>query len=154
MTSTKRKSSFDAETVRSLGQMLLDLSLSEIEYEDETLRVRVSRTLTAAPAAVSISPVQPAGEAESTPANTVEDLAAHPGLLTAPMVGVAYTSPEPGEPAFVKLGDTVAVGDTVLLIEAMKVFNPIKVHRAGRVSRIFVGNGVPVEFGEPLLLVD
>jgi acetyl-CoA carboxylase biotin carboxyl carrier protein len=154
MTSTKRKSSFDAETVRSLGQMLLDLSLSEIEYEDETLRVRVSRALTAAPAAVSMSPGLAAGEAASTPANTVEDLAAHPGLLTAPMVGVVYTSPEPGEPAFVKLGDTVAVGDTVLLIEAMKVFNPIKVHRAGRVSRIFVGNGVPVEFGEPLLLVD
>lgn len=154
MTSTKRKSSFDAETVRSLGNLLAELSLSEIEYEDDTLRVRVTRTLTQAPPAVLTSSGQPASEAGATSANPVEDLAAHPGLLTAPMVGVVYTSPEPGEPAFVKLGDTVAVGDTVLLIEAMKVFNPIKIHRAGRVSRIFVGNGVPVEFGEPLLLID
>jgi len=158
MPPVKPKATLETDFVRALGELLNDLSLTEIAYEQGDFRVRVTRQ----PAAVAMAPAMPsllpAGEApRGTAANAVaspEDYAAHPGLLTAPMVGVVYTSAEPASPAFVSLGDTVAVGDTILLIEAMKVFNPIKAHRAGRVSRIFISNGLPVEYGEPLLLID
>ena len=111
--------------------------------------------LARAPAAVAAAPApSPAAvEREIAAKSEAEALAEHPGLLKSPMVGVVYVSPEPSAPAFVKPGDTVAVGDTVLLIEAMKVFNPIKAHCAGRIERIFAVGGMPVEYGEPLLLI-
>jgi len=157
MPPVKPKATLETDFVRALGELLNDLSLTEIAYEQGDFRVRVSRQ----PAAVAMAPAMPsllAGEAPrgaaANAAGAPEAYAAPPGLLTAPMVGVVYTSAEPASPAFVSLGDTVAVGDTILLIEAMKVFNPIKAHRAGRVSRIFISNGLPVEYGEPLLLID
>jgi acetyl-CoA carboxylase biotin carboxyl carrier protein len=146
---------FGTDFVRALAELLNELSLTEIAYEKGDVRVRVTRQVTVPAGATmgaSAAPIVPAKPV--TAGNSVEDYAGHPGLLTAPMVGVVYTSAEPGAPPFVTLGDSVGVGDTVLLIEAMKVFNPIKAHRAGRISRIFVSNGLPVEYGEPLLLID
>ena len=101
-------------------------------------------------------PTTAAGTPHRGPAakSEAEQTAEHPGILASPMVGVVYTKAEPDTPAFVSVGDTVKIGDTVLLIEAMKVFNTIKAHRSGRIARVFVDNGVPVEYGEPLLLID
>lgn len=145
---------FDLETIRELAELLSRTGLTEIEWEQDDSRIRVARTPPPAMVAAGAAPVPLAKGADSVDQSEPEAWAGHPGLLTAPMVGVAYTAAEPGSPDFVRIGDSVAVGDTVLLIEAMKVFNPIKAHRAGRVSRVFVGNGVPVEYGEPLLLID
>ncbi|MBM3952949.1 MAG: acetyl-CoA carboxylase biotin carboxyl carrier protein, partial [Rhodospirillales bacterium] len=89
----------------------------------------------------------PAGKA----ADAVAD---HPGVVKSPMVGVAYTAPDPATPPFIRVGDQVAEGQTLLLIEAMKVFNPIKAPRAGKVARIFIASGTPVEYGEPLVLIE
>ncbi|HEC14773.1 MAG TPA: acetyl-CoA carboxylase biotin carboxyl carrier protein, partial [Rhodospirillales bacterium] len=82
------------------------------------------------------------------------DISVHPGVVVSPMVGMAYTSPDPDTPPYVKVGDQVSEGDTLLLIEAMKVFNPIKAPRAGKVTRILIDTGTPVEFGEPLLIIE
>jgi acetyl-CoA carboxylase biotin carboxyl carrier protein len=147
----------DAERVRALARLLEETGLTEIEVGGDGWRVRVAKnpTPTVASAAVAAAP------APSTPAPTIpaspsasESLASHPGVVKSPMVGIAYTAPEPTAPPFVKVGDAVAEGQTVLLIEAMKVFNPIKAPRAGKVTRVFVGNGAPVEYGEPLLLIE
>jgi acetyl-CoA carboxylase biotin carboxyl carrier protein len=147
----------DAERVRALARLLEETGLTEIEVGGDGWGVRVVKnpTPTVASAAVTAAP------APSTPTPTVpaspsvsESLTSHPGVVKSPMVGIAYTSPEPSAPPFVKVGDTVAEGQTVLLIEAMKVFNPIKAPRAGKVTRVFVGNGTPVEYGEPLLLIE
>ena len=159
MTQTKKRLSIDLDIIRQLAAMLSEAGLSEIEYATGDCRVRVAKTLTAAApqgagtapsmAIGSISPAEKDGQSRSE-ADAFTD---HPGLLTSPMVGVVYTSAEPTAPPFVKIGDDVAIGDTVLLIEAMKVFNPIKAQRAGTVERIFVTSGMPVEYGEPLLLI-
>lgn len=156
MRPARPKATFETDFVRELGELLNDLSLTEIAYEQGDFRVRIARQPAVAAVAPASGSMLPAGEAPRATGVTAapDDYAGHPGLLTAPMVGVVYTSGEPGVPPFVALGDTVAVGDTVLLIEAMKVFNPIKAHRAGRISRVFISNGLPVEFGEPLLLID
>jgi acetyl-CoA carboxylase biotin carboxyl carrier protein len=157
MTQSKTKTAFDAELVRELAGLLDQTGLTEIEYDAGGLRIRVARS----PAPVQALPPAPApataaaASAASAPAPApVEKIADHPGLLTSPMVGVVYTSPEPQAPPFVNIGDAVAAGATVLLIEAMKVFNPIKAHRSGRVTRVFVNNGAPVEYGEPLLVIE
>ncbi|MCU0837781.1 MAG: acetyl-CoA carboxylase biotin carboxyl carrier protein [Rhodospirillales bacterium] len=155
MPPAKQKPVLETDFVRALGELLNDLSLAEIAYEKGDFRVRVTRQQAAmAPLAAPAVTVTEAARPAAAVGAPSEDYGSHPGLLTAPMVGVVYTSAEPGSPAYVSLGDTVAVGDTVLLIEAMKVFNPIKAHRAGRISRVFISNGVPVEYGEPLLLID
>jgi acetyl-CoA carboxylase biotin carboxyl carrier protein len=100
---------------------------------------------------------QEAAPAPAAPAETVsesEEFAGHPGVITSPMVGVVYTSESPDAPPFVKVGDSVTEGQTLLLIEAMKVFNPIVAPRSGKVARILVVGGVPVEFGEPLIVIE
>lgn len=159
MTQTKKRTGIDLDTVRQLANMLAESGLTEIEYADADCRIRVAKTISAAPAPLSAVAPDPAVLVPTTvdkdgQAHSEADLFAnHPGLLTSPMVGVVYTSSEPGAPPFVKMGDQVAAGDTVLLIEAMKVFNPIKAHRAGCVERLFVSSGMPVEYGEPLLLI-
>lgn len=157
MTSPKKRSAIDidVDVVRQLADILRDAGLTEIECEGGDWRVRIART--PATAAVTASPLAHAAEAaaasEVAAKSEAESAAEHPGLLKSPMVGIVYVSAEPSAPAFVKPGDPVAIGDTVLLIEAMKVFNPIKAHRAGRIERIFVTSGLPVEYGEPLLLI-
>ncbi len=159
MTVRKAKTDFDADLVRELADLLSQTGLSEIEYASGDLRVRVARVLQ--PAAVHGPVVGGAGAASALPATAAsgpvreaDALLDHPGLLTSPMVGVVYTGSDPAIPPFVKVGDAVEAGATLLLIEAMKVFNPIKAPRAGVITRILVSNGVPVEYGEPLLILE
>jgi acetyl-CoA carboxylase biotin carboxyl carrier protein len=150
---------FDPEAIRALAQILKDTDLTEIELVEKDSRIRVARQLPAAPMSWGPPPVpQPAPLAAvaSIPpvvAEAVPD-AKHPGLVASPMVGVAYLAPEPGQPPFVTLGARVAQGQTLLLIEAMKTFNQIKAPRAGTVTRILVEPGTPVEYGEPLMIVE
>ncbi len=145
----------DEEAIRRLAGLLDETGLAEIEIAEGESRLRVARalvpaTVVAAPAAGARAVAPPAEPARPEPALD----AAHPGAVTSPMVGVAYLAPEPGAPPFVKVGDTVAQGQTLLLIEAMKTFNQIKAPKAGTVSRILVESGAPVEYGEVLMLLD
>jgi acetyl-CoA carboxylase biotin carboxyl carrier protein len=147
---------FDADAVRSLAVILADTGLTEIEIEGKEGRIRVAR----APAAVAVAPVPAAtvtlgapAAAPSPPAAPVDD-SQHPGAVVSPMVGVAYLAPEPGAAPFVALGQTVTAGQTLMLIEAMKTFNQIKAPKAGMVTRILVVPGAPVEYGQPLLILE
>ena len=143
----------DTDLVRELAAMLNDTGLSEIEVEDGERKIRVSRTMTAvaapmaaAPFAVAASTVAAAHEAPSVPATAVN-------ALKSPMVGTAYLTPEPDAAPFVSVGQQVKAGDTVLIIEAMKVMNPIIAPNAGTVTAIYVESGQPVEFDQPLLVI-
>ncbi len=154
MPKSRKKADVDEDLVRKLANLLEETGLTEIEYGTKDWHLRVVRGRSpstggtgANPAAATV--VETAGAAEG-----VERDADHPGVVSAPMVGVVYTAPEPGEPPFINVGDTVAEGQTLLLIEAMKVFNPITAPRAGKVARILIGSGTPVEFGEPLLIIE
>jgi len=142
--------SIDTDAVRALADLLGDTGLTEIEYDTGDVRIRVAKSVTvaAAPAAVA-APAAPA-----TPAAGSGAAETHPGTVTSPMVGVVYLAPEPGAPNFVSVGDTVTEGATLLLIEAMKTFNPLRSPRAGRVSAILVNDATPVEYGEPLVVVE
>ena len=148
------KFEMDTEFVRKLAQLLHETHLGEIELADGDRRIRVARpsvTVAAAPAVMAA----PAGPAiGAAPGLAESDLAKHPGAVTAPIVGTAYLAPEPGKPNFVAVGDKITVGQTLLIIEAMKTFNPIKAAKAGTVMQILVANGRPVEFGEPLMIVE
>lgn len=157
MTGSKKKTDFDADLVRELAGLLSETGLSEIEFASGDLRIRVART----PQPASFNLAGGGGTVSHLPAaaapgasREADPLLDHPGLLTSPMVGVVYTGSDPAGPPFVKVGDAVEVGATLLLIEAMKVFNPIKAPRAGVITRILVSNGVPVEYGEPLLIIE
>jgi acetyl-CoA carboxylase biotin carboxyl carrier protein len=147
------RTQIDDELVRRLAALLEETNLTEIEYEVGGLRLRVARA--AGPAAVQLAaPLVQAAAAPAVAAPASDGAAAAPsGAVNSPMVGVAYRGPEPGAKPFVAEGDEVKEGDTLLLIEAMKTFNPIKAPRAGRVVRFLVGDGQPVEFGEPLLIL-
>jgi acetyl-CoA carboxylase biotin carboxyl carrier protein len=152
---------FDAGAIRELAQILRDTDLTEIELVDGEARLRVVRqAILAAPVAatqVTVAPpaaaAAPVAAAAATPVAEAID-ATHPGAVTSPMVGVAYLSSEPGAAPFVSVGTKVAQGQTVVLIEAMKTFNQIKAPRAGTVTRILVENGMPVEYGEPLMIIE
>lgn len=147
------KHNFDAELVRSLAQLLDENKLTEIEYEAGGLRLRVARNVAAAsPVQVMAPSAQIGPSSVAVPAG--DDYASHPGLVASPMVGVVYFAPEPGAPAFVKVGDQVSQGQTLMLVEAMKTFNPIRAPRAGKITRIIVGDAQPVEFGEPLVIIE
>lgn len=142
----------DGEAIRKLAEILVDTDLTEIEYEDDGRRIRVGRkqeVATFAPQVVaSAAPLPQPSEAPSKGADN------HHNAIKSPMVGTVYVAPEPGTPPFVKIGDMVSVGQTLLIIEAMKVMNPIKAPRAGKIINIFVKDGTPVEFGEPLLVIE
>ncbi|MFQ5348020.1 MAG: acetyl-CoA carboxylase biotin carboxyl carrier protein [Rhodothalassiaceae bacterium] len=151
------------ELIRELTELLESSSLSEIEVEGEEIRVRVVRQVAAAtvvaspPVAAAPAPSPPAqapAAAASAAAPVPAEDAAVEGMVTSPMVGTAYVAPEPGAPPFVKVGDTVKEGDTLLIVEAMKVMNPIPAPRAGTVTRILVSDAQPVEFGEPLMVIE
>lgn len=142
----------EGKLIRDLAAILEETGLSEIEIEKSGLRIRVARTLQVvatapAPAAAGAAPARAAGGKGT-------DVSSHPGLVTSPMVGTAYASPSPGAAPFVKVGDMVTEGQTVLIIEAMKTMNPIRAPRAGKVSRILIENGAPVEYGEVLLIIE
>jgi acetyl-CoA carboxylase biotin carboxyl carrier protein len=144
----------DPDTIRALAAVLTETGLTEIEIAEKDSRIRVVRGgVIAAPAVTAASPVATPPIAASVP-QAAPDLASHPGAISSPMVGVAYLSPEPGAPAFVAVGQQVTAGQTVLLIEAMKTFNQIKAPRDGTVAAILVQNGVPVEYGEVLLILE
>ncbi|CUW40580.1 acetyl-CoA carboxylase, biotin carboxyl carrier protein subunit [Magnetospirillum sp. XM-1] len=146
------KTPIDSELVRTLAALLDETNLTEIEYGVGEMRIRVARQ--AAPVAVHHAAPAVVGHAASMPAQASASDADHPGAVTSPMVGVAYLAPEPGSPKFVNPGDMVAEGQTIMLIEAMKTFNPIRAPRGGKLTRIFVTDGQPVEFGEPLLIIE
>lgn len=148
----------EARLIRDLAGILEETGLTEIEIEKAGLRVRVARTVSvsavAAPAPVHMSapPVQaPAPAAGSAkPAES----GAPAGVVTSPMVGTAYLAPSPGAAAFVKVGDTVKEGQTLLIIEAMKTMNQIPAPRAGRVTKVIVNDGQPIEYGEPMMIIE
>jgi acetyl-CoA carboxylase biotin carboxyl carrier protein len=143
---------FDADAIRQLAALLEELGLSEIEYAKGDERLRVARAVAGTAVTVSAGPV---AAAPAPLASTAGSAAAdHPGAIKSPMVGTVYLAPEPGAPAFIKAGDTVAEGQTLVLIEAMKTYNPVRAPRAGKVTRILVSDGMPVEYGEPLLILE
>lgn len=149
----------DARLVRKIADILKDTGLTEIEVEHGGLKIRVARELTAAPvnyvqqAAPAYAPAPtaaPAPAAEAAPAPA----AVRGDAVKSPMVGTVYLSPQPGADAFVKVGDTVSAGQTLLIVEAMKTMNPISAPKAGKVVEILVEDAQPVEFGEPLVVIE
>jgi acetyl-CoA carboxylase biotin carboxyl carrier protein len=163
---TKASSNSDQDLIEAIAKLLNEQNLAEIEIEREDLRVRVTRTYAAqavqqvavpayAPAAPAV-PMAPSVPTGSVPAAApaAEDLASNPGTLTSPMVGTAYLSPEPGKPQFAPVGTRVSEGQTVLIVEAMKTMNQIPAHRAGTITRILVEDASPVEYGQPLVVIE
>ncbi|MDX2221796.1 MAG: acetyl-CoA carboxylase biotin carboxyl carrier protein [Rhodospirillaceae bacterium] len=158
--------SLDSDLVKRLAAILNETGLTEIEYDAGGVRVRVAKSahhtvMASAPTMAMMAPAapvaaapQPAVPSTLAAAPAASDAANHPGAVKSPMVGVAYLSPEPGKPPFVKPGDSVAEGQTLLLIEAMKTYNPVKAPKAGKVARIIVADTAPVEYGEPLMIIE
>ncbi len=145
----------DTDLVRELAAMLNDTGLSEIEIEDGERKIRVSRMMTAVAAVaapVAAAPVATAPPASTAAADTAPAVPAN--ALKSPMVGTVYLTPNPEAPAFVTVGQTVSAGDTVLIVEAMKVMNPILAPNNGTVKAIFVENGQPIEFDQPLMVIE
>lgn len=149
-------SSEDSALVRELALLLDETSLSEIEIERAGLRLRVARNISVAatmPVPMAAAPAALPTAAAAAPA-AASDLSKHPGAVTSPMVGTAYWSPEPGAKPFIEVGSKVSVGQTLLIIEAMKTMNQIPSPRAGTVTQILVEDGQPVEYGEPLVIIE
>ncbi|MEZ0171086.1 acetyl-CoA carboxylase biotin carboxyl carrier protein [Microvirga sp. TS319] len=151
---------FDPDLVRELANMIAETDLSEIEVEKGDLRIRVARTIhavtvpVAAPAALAPAPIVAPPPAAADLPGAAKPGVPHPGAVLSPMVGTAYRKPSPEAKAFVEIGSKVQAGDKVLLVEAMKTFNEIVAPRAGTVTAIFVEDGTPVEYGEPLLVIE
>jgi len=155
----------DQELIEAIAKLLNEQNLAEIEIERDDLRVRVTRSYAtqavqqvAVPAYAPAAPVPPAptvpAGAAAAAAPTADDLASNPGTLTSPMVGTAYLSPEPGKPTFISVGARVSEGQTVLIVEAMKTMNQIPAHRSGTITRILVEDASPVEYGQPLVVIE
>jgi acetyl-CoA carboxylase biotin carboxyl carrier protein len=147
--------SFEPDALRALADLLNTTGLSEIELEEGGRKLRLARII--APVSIPVaSPVAAASPAALAPASETgkHDPAKHPGAVKSPMVGVAYLASEPGAPPYVSVGQTVGAGQTLLLIEAMKTFNQIKATKAGTVTQILVTAGAPVEYDEPLLIIE
>jgi len=147
-----KSTSDDSALIRELALLLDETNLTEIEIERAGLRVRVARNVSVS---ASMPPsYQPAAPAAAPPPAAVADVAKHPGAVPSPMVGTAYWASEPGAKPFVEIGSKVSVGQTLLIIEAMKTMNQIPSTRAGTVTQILVEDGQPVEFGEPLVIIE
>jgi acetyl-CoA carboxylase biotin carboxyl carrier protein len=146
----------DAEVIRALAGLLSETGLTEIEYAVGDHRIRVAREPAAAPAPAANGHAPPPAVPASAPpeAAPATNGTAPAGTLTAPIVGIAYRAAQPGAPPFVQVGDRVDEGQTLLIIEAMKVMNQIRAPRAGQVTRIFVADAEPVEYGAPLLVIE
>jgi acetyl-CoA carboxylase biotin carboxyl carrier protein len=148
----------DPDQIRQLAAVMAENGLTEVELADKDTRIRVVRGNVSA--GIAAQPSMPASGMESEVAIRHGAIAgmdggvSHPGSVTSPMVGVAFLAPEPGAPNFVSTGQEVSIGQTLLLIEAMKTFNPIKATRAGTVTKIVVQNSTPVEYGELLMIVE
>ena len=146
--------SHEASFVKELADILDQTGLAELEYESDAVAIRLSRVTAAAPgaatapgAAAPVAIAEPLAELLANPAD-------HPGAVKSPMVGTVYTAPEPDAPAFITEGATVTAGQTLFIVEAMKVMNPITAPKAGTVVKIFVQNAQPIEFGEALVIVE
>ena len=148
------KSPIDPELVRELAQLLNETDLTEIEVQKDDLRVRVARNISATVQVPVAAPAPVAAAAPATAAVEAKPAAGHPGAVTSPMVGTAYRRPSPDAKPFVEIGTEVKAGERILLVEAMKTFNDIVAPRAGRVTAILVEDGQPVEYGEPLLVIE
>ncbi|MDE1896097.1 MAG: acetyl-CoA carboxylase biotin carboxyl carrier protein [Rhodospirillales bacterium] len=149
--------SFDPKALAELAALLNKTGLSEIELEEGGRKVRLARILAPVAVPVAAAPVTvaaPAAASAPVAAAPAADPAKHPGTVKSPMVGVAYLSAEPGTPPYVSVGQKVEAGATLLLIEAMKTFNQIKAPRGGTITQILVASGSPVEFDEPLLIIE
>jgi acetyl-CoA carboxylase biotin carboxyl carrier protein len=146
------KDTAEQKLIRDLAALLNETGLSEIEIEKSGLKVRVARTLHIAATAMAGHAV--AAGAAPAAAAAPSDPAKHPGAVKSPMVGTAYRSPEPGAKVFVEIGSRVAAGEPLLIIEAMKTMNQIPAPKAGTVTAILFENGHPVEFGEPLMIIE
>lgn len=156
----------DTKVVSKLAEILDKTNLTKLEYEDESCKITLSRQINGI-AATSYIPAAPVQPAPATSTSSVEECAAtdeavpqtedytnSPDAVKSPMVGVVYLSSDPNSANYVNVGDTVAAGDTVCLIEAMKTFNPVKAHKGGRVTKILVESGDPVEYGAPLVVIE
>jgi acetyl-CoA carboxylase biotin carboxyl carrier protein len=163
MSNTGTPTGFDTKLVKDLAKILRDTDLSEIEVENDGVRVRVARQANvvqaAAPAPTNVYVPQvaapsPANHSSPIVANPVVDVAKNPGMVPSPMVGTVYAQPEPGAAAFIKVGDVVTQGQKLFIIEAMKTMNPVPSPRAGIVTAILVNDSQPVEFGEPLCVIE
>lgn len=144
----------DADLVRKLSDLLAETGLGEIEYEDSGKRIRVATPAASHNNVVTAAVPAAVPAAEHRPDAAPADAAHHPGAVTSPMVGTVYMSPAPGEPPFVRVGDSVAAGQTILIVEAMKTFNEIAAPHSGTLSRFVVADGQPVEYGEVLAVID
>jgi acetyl-CoA carboxylase biotin carboxyl carrier protein len=159
----KKQQGIDRELIRDLAALLKETELAEIEIEQDDFRIRVSRGVTfaasPAPMTVQAEPQRaPAGQPSAAETKSqmasLADPARHPGCVPSPMVGTAYRAPEPGAKPFVEVGDTVKVGQTILIVEAMKHMNEVAAPHAGKVAAIMVEDGQPVEYGEPLMIIE
>lgn len=144
------RSKIDEELVRQLVKLLDESGLTELDYSIGKLRIRVSRAAGKAAPTVAVDTEQ----AAALDSSDADAISSHPGAVTSPMVGTVYVAPEPEAPPFVKTGDTVSEGQTLLLIEAMKTMNPIRAPFSGTVTQILVTNAAPVEYGEVLLILE
>jgi acetyl-CoA carboxylase biotin carboxyl carrier protein len=155
---TAKTSNDDSALIRELALLLDETSLTEIEIERAGLRVRVARNISIAagiPAGLPVAAAMPVAVATAaSAAGAVADFSKHPGVVPSPMVGTAYWAPEPGAKPFIEVGAKVSAGQTLLIIEAMKTMNQIPSPRAGTVTQILVEDGQPVEFGEPLVIIE
>ncbi len=160
---TEKTHEADVAFIKALAELLRENDLTELQVkrdygEDDSLNVRVSRqTIVAAPApaqTVAAPAAAPLAAPAAAPAEAPEDPASHPGAVTSPMVGTVYLQPEPGAPSFIKVGDSVSEGDTLLIVEAMKTMNHIPAPKSGTVKRILVEDGAAVEFGSPLVILE
>ncbi|MCW5690370.1 MAG: acetyl-CoA carboxylase biotin carboxyl carrier protein [Pseudolabrys sp.] len=153
MSKSPKSIAVDHDLIKELTKLLDETGLTEIEIEQDDQRIRVARqsgVVAAAPVAVSV----PVPQAAAAPAGGGADTAKHPGLVVSPMVGTAYSASEPGARPFIEIGTKVKVGDTLLIIEAMKTMNQIPAPRPGTVVQILFEDGQPVEFGEPLVIIE
>ena len=154
---SEKRHGIDQDLIRQLAALLKETELSEIEIEQDDFRIRVSRAGGGRGTRAESAPVQEATGLPSAPA-APEPLALdpvrHPGCIPSPMVGTVFRAPEPGAKPFVDVGDTVRAGQTILIVEAMKHMNEVTAPKAGRVTRIMVEDNQPVEFGEPLMIVE
>jgi acetyl-CoA carboxylase biotin carboxyl carrier protein len=149
--SAAKQPALDHDLIRDLAKLLDETGLTEISIEQNGVSVRVARHVTAVAAPRAAD--QPPGSAMASPAGTIDPIK-HPGLVTSPMVGTAYVGAEPGARPFVEIGSRVTTGDTLLIIEAMKTMNQIPAPRSGTVIQILIEDGQPIEFGEPLMIIE
>jgi acetyl-CoA carboxylase biotin carboxyl carrier protein len=144
----KKSEGIDADAIRALADLLTETNLTEIEIENGGGRIRVSRASNGGGHFVAAAP-----QAATAPAEAAKPAGPHPGAVASPMVGTVYVAPQPGSPPFVKVGDAVKEGDTLLIVEAMKTMNPITAPRGGTISEICVNDAQPVEFGQTLVII-